>query len=98
MRLPGLASPVIQNTHSEKATSICTDWVTSRMVLREKRSASVPASGPTTSAGKKFMNAARPSQVAEWVITYTTYGTVTLCIQFPVLDTRAALENTAKSR
>ncbi len=65
---------------------------------REKRSASEPDHGPTTSAGKKFANAAMPSHAPELVIRYRTYGTVMLCIQLPVFETIAAVQNSAKSR
>ena len=44
------------------------------------------------------MNAAKPSHVVECVIWNTTNGTVIVCIQLPVFETNAALQNTAKSR
>src|SRR5690349_8354433 len=67
-RIHGVAAPDTHTAHNENATIICTVWVISTIVRREKRSASEPAHGPTASAGKKFANAAMPSHVPECVI------------------------------
>ena len=72
--------------------------VTTRMRLREWRSAYEPPKGPAIIAGMKFMNAAKPSQVVECVMWYTTNGTAIVCIQLPVLETNAALQKIEKSR
>ncbi len=45
-----------------------------------------------------MQNALTPTHTVECVIWSMTNGTVTPCIQVPVLLTRAALQNHAKSR
>ena len=65
------------------------------MCLRETRSASEPASGPTASAGANAMNAVNPTQVVECVSWKTTNGTVMVCIQLPVFEMIAADQNSA---
>ena len=63
----GVASPLTHTAHSASALNIITTWETSSTVRRECRSASEPARGPTTVAGKNVQNAPRPTQTVEWV-------------------------------
>ena len=67
--LAGRAVPETHSVHSASATSICTVNVTMRTARRENRSAMAPDTGPTSTAGKKFMNAVNPSHVVDRVMT-----------------------------
>ena len=63
----GVATPVTQMPHSASADAMSTTCDSSRMVRRSWRSASAPASGPTTVAGKNVANAPTPTHTVEWV-------------------------------
>src|SRR3954447_3435883 len=73
---PGEFVPPTQTPHSASALSIMTTCETSSTVRREWRSASDPASGPTTVAGKNVQKAPTPTHTVEWVNWSSTNGTV----------------------
>ncbi len=94
----GDSTPALHTSHSVVATTAISDWVTSSSRRRGKRSASDPASGPTSTAGRNWAKVANPTHAALPVRWYSTNGTVTFWIQLPVFDTSAADQKMAKSR
>ena len=88
----GVATPVTQMPQSASAEAISTTWDRRRMVRRSWRSASAPASGPTTVDGKKVANAPTPTQTVECVSWSSTYGTVMVCIHVPEFETQRRRE------
>ena len=93
--ISGVATPATHTPNSANALIIIAVCVHSRMRLRGKRSASDPASGLTSSAGKNAMNAPMPSHAADFVSWYSTYGAAIACIHVPLLETSAALQKIA---
>src|SRR5215216_1849456 len=57
-----------------------------------------PASGPTRNGGRNDTAALMASHVVDPVSSKITNGTVTCCIQLPVLEITADVQNSAKSR
>ena len=93
-----VAAPVDQSSHRTVAMTMARAWAQISNQRRSWRSASDPASGPTTVAGKNAQNALTPTSAVEWVSWSTTNGTVTVCIHVPVFEINPAIQNVVNSR
>ena len=71
-RRHGVAASATHSNHRRTATTIETDCVQKMIRLRSKRSASVPASGPTSSPGTNVNTAPAPTHVFECVSSNST--------------------------
>src|SRR5262245_903853 len=93
-----VAVPVDQSAQSAAAIAIMRPCDQMSTIRRSWRSAREPPSGLTSVAGKNAQKALTPTHAVEWVSWSTTYGTVTVCIHVPVLETSAADQKMRKSR
>src|SRR5262249_40018259 len=62
----------------------------SSTVRREKRSATVPPSGPSSTYGRSLQMVAAPTQTAEWVALYTYPSSAALYSQLPISEAALA--------
>ncbi len=73
-----------------RATALCSTVTITNTHRRSKRSAAIPPRGASTKDGPSWASVINPTSVDDPVTWKTNAARMTVCIQLPMLDTRAA--------
>ena len=93
-----VAEPDATIAYSARAHAACAIWQTTSSARRGNRSASVPPTRPISMNGTYWKKPVTPTSPARPVRSNTTYGMAAFCIQLPVFETTAPIQNKRKSR